>query len=103
MDAATVTLFNTATRQHQSIYSETITIGGNNYTCTESSLINADFNYEAGGALQWIHAAVLVSKLDLATEPARGTAATFKGLTCRVTSVNDLVFNWEISIVQMSD
>ena len=82
---------------------ESITIAGTGYTCSEAQNVSIDLEFEQGGAIENYKAAVIVAKSALASAPVRGTAATFRAINYRVTEVVDLVFNWEIHMVQMVD
>jgi hypothetical protein len=103
VDATDVAKLKSANRFIQAHISETITISGTNYTCSEGESFLVDLGYETGGATLVEKGSVVVNKDDLATPPERGSVVTFRSAGYRVTIVDDLVATWDIHLIQLSD
>lgn len=100
MDPHVLLIANAGDQKAQVLFGETITLGGVDHTCSESTNATADLLFEEGGASEMLRASVIVTKTNLAVPPERGTPAVFRGNAYRVTLVTDMVVRWEIRLVQ---
>jgi hypothetical protein len=84
----------------QGLTGETLTIGGNPYPVTASTLVTGNPEFVAGGLINKLSIIVTLLKADYPTVPAIDTLAAFRGYNFRMIDIEDAGLMWQIHLIQ---